>query len=69
MKDVQTPDGMIHPSSFRISEALARRPQNAKIRVRRGGRVADCTGLENRQHEGVRGFESLPLRFRPVGWV
>src|SRR5438034_10109200 len=25
----------------------------------RGGRVADCTGLENRQHFGVRGFESL----------
>src|SRR5262245_11522095 len=33
--------------------------------VRRGGRVADRTGLETRQHESVRGFESLPLRFTP----
>ena len=33
--------------------------------VRRDGRAADCTGLENRQHESVRGFESLSLRFVP----
>ena len=28
----------------------------------RGGRVVDCTGLENRRTERYRGFESLPLR-------
>ena len=30
--------------------------------TRRGGRVADCTGLENRHGASHRGFESLPLR-------
>ena len=30
--------------------------------VRRGGRVVDCTGLENRRRETVLGFKSLPLR-------
>ena len=30
--------------------------------LRRGGRAADCTGLENRHGESHRGFESLPLR-------
>ena len=29
---------------------------------RRGGRVDDCTGLENRRAARYRGFESLPLR-------
>lgn len=29
---------------------------------RRGGRVIDCSGLENRRTERYRGFESLPLR-------
>ena len=28
----------------------------------RGGRVVDCTGLENRRTERYRGFESLSLR-------
>ncbi len=28
----------------------------------RGGRVAECTGLENRRRETVRGFKSHPLR-------
>src|SRR5262245_41366179 len=31
--------------------------------LRRGGRVADCTGLENRRGVIHRGFESHPLRF------
>src|SRR5262249_39412305 len=45
----------------RIMEVQERsRPVGAP---RRGGRAADCTGLENRQRESVRGFESLPLRF------
>ena len=30
--------------------------------IRRGGRVVDCTGLENRRTERYRGFESLSLR-------
>ena len=30
----------------------------------RGGRVVDCTGLENRRTERYRGFESLSLRFK-----
>jgi hypothetical protein len=34
--------------------------------IRRGGRVADCTGLENQQRASVRGFESLPLRFAEI---
>ena len=29
---------------------------------RRGGRVVECTGLENQRTAGYRGFESLPLR-------
>ena len=29
---------------------------------RRGGRVVDCSGLENRRTARFRGFESLPLR-------
>lgn len=29
---------------------------------RRGGRVAECTGLENRRTARYRGFESPPLR-------
>ena len=29
---------------------------------RRGGRAVECTGLENRQVSGPRGFESHPLR-------
>ncbi len=32
----------------------------------RGGRVVDCTGLENRQLVRARGFESPPLRFRKI---
>src|SRR5260370_11933515 len=32
---------------------------------RRGGRAADCTGLEHRRGVSHRGFESLPLRCRP----
>src|SRR4051812_1828087 len=31
-------------------------------RIRRGGRVVDGSGLENRQSESSRGFESHPLR-------
>ena len=30
--------------------------------IRRGRIVVECTGLENRRPERVRGFESLPLR-------
>ena len=41
-------------------EKPAENPHNST--VRRDGRAADCTGLENRQHESVRGFESLSLR-------
>jgi hypothetical protein len=42
-------------------------------RVRRGGRVVECTGLENRRPAiPVRGFESRPLRIddpdRPGRW-
>ena len=31
-------------------------------KARKGGRVVDCTGLENRQGESLRGFESHPFR-------
>ena len=31
-------------------------------RVWRGGRVVECTGLENQRTAMYRGFESLPLR-------
>src|SRR5690625_974 len=30
--------------------------------LRRGGRAAECTGLENRRWATIRGFESHPLR-------
>ncbi len=30
---------------------------------RTGGRVVECTGLENRRAARYRGFESLPVRF------
>ena len=33
-----------------------------KLTYWRGGRVVDCTGLENRRTERYRGFESLSLR-------
>jgi len=33
-----------------------------KSLVRSGGRVVECTGLENRRAERYRGFESLPDR-------
>ena len=33
-------------------------------RTWRGGRVVDCGGLENRWSERIRGFESLPLRWK-----
>ena len=33
-----------------------------KLKPWRGGRVVDCTGLENRRTERYRGFESLSLR-------
>ena len=29
---------------------------------RKGGRVVDCSGLENRRCESIRGFESHPFR-------
>ncbi len=32
--------------------------------ARRGGRAAECTGLENRQPARVRGFKSHPLRLK-----
>ena len=37
----------------------------------RGGRVAECTGFENRRGETHRGFESLPLRhdLYPIKWT
>ena len=35
---------------------------SCKNNLRRGGRVVDCTGLENRRTERYRGFESLSLR-------
>ena len=40
-----------------------KRPHRLTIKnLWRGGRVVDCTGLENRRTERYRGFESLPLR-------
>ena len=36
-----------------------------KVQKRRGGRAVDCTGLENRRGESLRGFESHPLRHDP----
>src|SRR5690349_9085247 len=37
-----------------------------KSRSRRDGRAVDCTGLENRQPERARGFESHSLRHFPM---
>src|SRR5262245_3647293 len=48
------------PQSVNALEKPAKLPDN--LSARRDGRAADCTGLENRQHESVRGFESLSLR-------
>ena len=31
--------------------------------IRMGGRVVECSGLENRRRETFRGFESHPIRF------
>src|SRR5581483_2287095 len=46
--------------------ALAPPPRDgtilARVKIRRGGRVVDGSGLENRQGESPRGFESHPLR-------
>lgn len=36
------------------------------IHYRRGGRVVDCGGLENRCTFGYRGFESLSLRIKKL---
>ena len=36
--------------------------ENVAAAVRRGGRVVDGSGLENRQSASSRGFESHPLR-------
>ncbi len=36
--------------------------ENIVVAVRRGGRVVDGSGLENRQSASSRGFESHPLR-------
>jgi hypothetical protein len=33
---------------------------------RRGGRVVECNGLENRRAERHRGFESHPLRLKQM---
>ena len=44
-----------------ISPALAYRFSHMP-RARRGGRVVECGGLENRCTARYRGFESLPLR-------
>src|SRR5205823_2253019 len=41
--------------------------KNREKKTRRGGRVADRIGLENRRPARVRGFESRPLRFRFLG--
>ena len=45
---------------------LAHRSADVRIKARahnwRGGRAVDCTGLENRQAERPREFESHPLR-------
>ena len=49
------------PQSLAGLEKTAGFPDNSN--ARRGGRAADCTGLENRRDASHRGFESLPLRF------
>ena len=41
---------------------FARQGVRSPIDFRRGGRAVDCTGLENRQAERPREFESHPLR-------
>jgi hypothetical protein len=45
--------------SVRTLPSLAGMPKGG---LRRGGRVVDGSGLENRRPERVRGFESHPLR-------
>jgi hypothetical protein len=45
-----------------LSEAVIS-PSNDFIKVWRGGRAAECTGLENQQGIiSLRGFKSHPLR-------
>ena len=51
-----------HLSVVRLRSYTARRPGLAYDGERSGGRADECTGLENRRLERVRGFESLPLR-------
>ncbi len=43
---------------------LLKLPTVTTYATRRGGRVVDGTGLENRRGATHRGFESLPLRHR-----
>ena len=46
---------------------LRRITPSVSRQARRGGRVVDRGGLENRWPSRVRGFESLPLRFKYSG--
>ena len=61
--------GMILPNVPALTAPLAHSPTGAKIAPLnsswRGGRVVDGSGLENRQSESSRGFESHPLRQIP----
>ena len=58
-------------SRRRFRAAVAHRRRDGKILYRavprRGGRVVDGSGLENRQGASPRGFESHPLR--PPGYL
>ena len=48
-----------------VDEVLPRyrtSPRASSMSARRGGRVVECTGLENRRAARYRGFESHPLR-------
>ena len=48
--------------TFRQICVLPKSPIHRKFRAsRRGGRVVECTGLENRRAARYRGFESHPL--------
>ena len=56
-------NGLCRPDRVRAGVSDNRGP---KVKLRKGGRVVDCSGLENRRCESIRGFESHPFRHLPL---
>src|SRR4051812_16304685 len=78
---IGTARGAVRNASHSQRQAISRTPQRGvptirllafrrmahfpRVQTRRGGRVVDGSGLENRQGASPRGFESHPLRCLP----